>query len=133
MINNLNQFHDKWFSNFSSKISLSNYSFSRFSLKKMSKYMTVKYYTENEFAKQPYQATENSAGYDLFAAESKTFLPRAVDTISIELRWVTPTGFYGKLFPRSGLLRKHFVSIDAGVIDADFRGISLVLMLNHDP
>ena len=95
--------------------------------------MTVKYYTENEFAKQPYQATEHSAGYDLFAAESKTFLPRAVDAISIELRWVIPTGFYGKLFPRSGLLRKHFVSIDAGVIDADFRGISQVLMLNHDP
>ena len=115
------------------EISLSNYSFSRFSLKKMSKYMTVKYYTENEFAKQPYQATEHSAGYDLFAAESKTFLPRAVDTISIELRWAIPTGFYGKLFPRSGLLRKHFVSIDAGVIDADFRSIIQVLMLNHDP
>ena len=37
------------------------------------------------------------------------------------------------MFPRSGLLREHFVSIDAGVIDADFRGIIQVLMLNHDP
>ena len=37
------------------------------------------------------------------------------------------------MFPRSGLLRKHFVSIDAGVIDADFRSIIQVLMLNHDP
>ena len=95
--------------------------------------MTVKYYTENEFAKEPYQATEHSAGYDLFAAETKTFLPKAVDTISIELRWAIPTGFYGKLFPQSGILRTHFVSIDAGVIDADFRGISQVLMLSHDP
>ena len=33
----------------------------------------VKYYTENEFAKEPYQATEHSAGYDVFAAEIKTF------------------------------------------------------------
>ena len=95
--------------------------------------MTVKYYTENEFAKEPYEATEHSAGYDLFAAETKTFLPKAVDTISIELRWAIPTGFYGKLFPQSGILRTHFVSIDAGVIDADFRGISQVLMLSHGP
>ena len=44
-----------------------------------------------------------------------------------------PTGFYGKLFLRSGILKEHFVSIDAGVIDADFRGIILVLILNHHP
>ena len=30
---------------------------------------------------------------------------------------------YVKLFPRSGILREDFVSIDAGVIDAEFRGI----------
>ena len=110
---------------------MSNYSFSSFYLKKMSKYITVKYYTENEFAKEPYQATEHSAGYDVFAAETKTFLPKTVDTILFELRWAVLTGFYGKLCPRSGLLREHFVSIDAGVIDADFRGIIQVLVLNQ--
>ena len=99
----------------------------------MSKYIAVKYYTENEFAKEPYQAAEHSAGYDVFAAEIKTFLPKTVDTLSLELRWAIPTGFYVKLFPQPGLLREHFVSIDAGVIDADFRGIIQVLMLNHDP
>ena len=61
--------------NFSSKIWLSNHSFSSFYLKKMSKYITVKHYVENEFAKEPYQATEHSPGYDVFAAETKTFLP----------------------------------------------------------
>ena len=69
----------------------------------------------------------------MFAAETKTFLPKSVDTLSLELRWAIPTGFYGKLFPRSGILKEHFVSIDAGVIDADFRGIIQVLMLNHHP
>ena len=59
----------------------------------------------------------------MFAAETKPFLPKSVDTLSLQLRWAIPTGFYGKLFPRSGILREHFVSIDAGVIDADFRGI----------
>ena len=71
----------------------------------MSKYITVKYYTENEFRKEPYQVTEHSARYDVFAAETKTFLPKTVDTISLELGWAIPTGFYGKLFPGSGLLR----------------------------
>ena len=104
-----------------------------FLFEKMSKYITVKYYAENEFAKEPCQATEDSAGYDLFAAETKTFLPKSVNTRSLELRWAIPTGFYGKLFPRSGILKEHFVSIDAGVIDADFRGIIQVLMINHPP
>ena len=107
--------------------------FFQFLFEKMSKYITIKYYTENELAKEPYQATENSAGYDVFAAETKTLLPNSVDIISLELRWAIPNGFYGKLFLRSGILREHFVSIDAGVIDADFRGIIQVLMVNHHP
>ena len=40
--------------------------------------------------------------------------------------WYHPgTTIWGKLFSRSGILREHFVSIDAGVIDAEFRGIYL--------
>ena len=97
--------------------------FFQFSFEKMSKYITVYYYAENEFAKEPYQATEDSAWY----------LPKSVDTLSLELRWAIPTGFYGKLLPRSGILKEHFVSIDAGVIDAHFRGIIQFLMLNHHP
>ena len=99
----------------------------------MSQQITVQYYSESEFAKEPYQATEDTAGYDLFAAETKTFLPKTVGTLSIDLRWAIPTGFYGKLFPRSGILKEHFVTIDAGVIDADFRGVVQVLILNHHP
>ena len=69
----------------------------------------------------------------MFAAETKTFLPKTVGTLSIDLRWAIPTDFYGKLFPRSGILREHFVTTDAGVIDADFRGVIQVLILNHHP
>ena len=39
----------------------------------MSKYITIKYHTENELAKEPYQATENSAEYDVFATETIFF------------------------------------------------------------
>ena len=67
----------------------------------------------------------------MFAAETKTFLPKSLDALSLELRWAIPTGFYGKLLSRSGILKEHFVSIDNGVIEADFRGILQVLMINH--
>ena len=96
-----------------------------------SKYITVKYYAESEYAKEPYQASEDAAGYDLFAAETKTLLPKSTDTISLDLRWAIPRGFYGKVFPRSGILKEHFVTIDAGVIDSDFSGIIQVLLVNH--
>ena len=49
-------------------------------------------------------------------------------TLSIDLRWAISTGFYGKLFPRSGILKEHFVTIDA-----DFRSIIQVLTLTHHP
>ena len=52
----------------------------------MSKQVTVKYFEETDFAKEPCQATEGSAGYDLYAAEPKSFLPSSTDTISLDLR-----------------------------------------------
>ena len=53
----------------------------------MSKQIVVKYFQESEYANQPIQATEGSAGYDLFAAEAMTILPRSCETVSIDLRW----------------------------------------------
>ena len=95
------------------------------------KYITVKYFAESKYEKEPYQASEDAAGYDLFAAETKTLLPKSTDAISLDLRWVIPGGFYGKVFPRPGILKEHFVTIDAGVIDSDFSGIIQVLLVNH--
>ena len=42
-----------------------------------------------------------------------------------------PKGYYGKIFPRSGLLRDHFVTCNAGAIDADYRGSVSVILINH--
>ena len=94
-----------------------------------SKYITVKYFAETESAKEPYQVWENAAGYDLFAAEIKTILPKSTDAISLDLRWAIPSGFYGNVFPRSGILKEYFVT---RVIDSDYRGIVQVLLVNHN-
>ena len=39
----------------------------------MSKYITAKYYTENEFAKDPYQATEHSTNMMSLLLKLKVF------------------------------------------------------------
>ena len=38
-----------------------------------------------------------------------------------------------KVFRRSGLLKDHLITCDAGVLDADFREIVWVIMINHHP
>ena len=93
--------------------------------------ITVKYFAENEFFKEPYQATEESAGYDLFAANTLTLFPKNNGCISLAGRFAIPKGFFGKIFPRSGLLRDHLVTCDGGALDADFRGIIQVIMIDH--
>ena len=94
----------------------------------------VKYLVSNnsEHAKEPKQATIDSPGYDLFTAESKTLLPHDVIPITLELLLEIPGGYFGKIYSRSGLLAKYFVSCDAGVIDSSYRGVVLVLMTNHN-
>ena len=76
--------------------------FFQFLFKKMSnsnsQYITVKYYAESEHAKEPCQASEDAAEYDLLAAEAKTLLPNSTDAISLDLRWAIPSAFYGKFF-----------------------------------
>ena len=90
-----------------SKIWLASYIISSVYLK-MSKQILVKYFEESELPKEPIQATEGSAGYDLFEAESITILPPSCDTVSLDLRLVIPKGFYGKIYLRSSILKKTF-------------------------
>ena len=96
----------------------------------MAKEIIVKFFQESEFAKEPTQATEGSAGYDLFAAEVMTILHRNCETVSIDFRWSIPKGFYGKIYPRSSLV-KSMITDDAGLIDSDYRGIVHMLIVNH--
>ena len=95
--------------------------------------ITVKYFAENEFCKEPYQASEDAAGYDLFAAEILTLFPKNNGCISLAFRFAIPKGFYGKIFPQSGLFRDHLITCDTGVLDLDFRGVVQVIMMNHHP
>ena len=75
-----------------------------------------KYTLANDQAIKPGKATIDSAGHDLFAAETKILQPGSCNGVSLELNMEIPKGFFGKIYPRSGLLLNHFVSCDEGVI-----------------
>ena len=93
--------------------------------------MYVKYFAETVFAKEPQKATEESAGYDLYVAEAKRILPGKNDLVCLDLRWAIPKGFYGRIFPRSSLIKENNVTVEAGLTDADYRGLVYVILVNH--
>ena len=86
----------------------------------MSEKLIFKYFPENEFAKEPFLASEDAAGYEVFASEAKTILPKTITCIRLNFKMAIPKNFYGKIYPCSGLFRRHLVTCDAGVIDVDY-------------
>ena len=83
----------------------------------------------------PKYQTPASAGLDLCAAvaEAKTIAPGARMLIPTGLAFAIPDGFEGQVRPRSGLALKHGISIvnTPGTIDADYRGMVQVVLINH--
>ena len=67
----------------------------------------------------------------MFAAKEKALFLHRVTPVTIELKMEIPHGYFGKIYPRSSLLKNYFGSRDAGVIDSDFCGTILVLMTNN--
>ena len=96
----------------------------------MSEKIIVKYFEESESARQPVHATVGSAGYDLFAAQAMTLFPNSCESVSLDCIWEIPKGYYGKIYPHSNLVKK-MITAGAGLIDADYRGIVEMLIVNH--
>ena len=99
----------------------------------MTKQVTVKHYSDSNNVKKPYQVLEDAAGYDVFAAETVTVMPKSFTSISLKMIWSISSGFYGQLFTRSGIFKENLVTVEGGVIDSQFRGEVLVLLFNHQP
>ena len=100
-------------------------------MKTSTEQISIKHTVANDQAIEPRKATINSAGHDLFAAESKILQPVSCNAVSLELNKEIPKRFFGKIYLRSGLLLNHFVSCDGGVIDSDYRGIIKFIMTNQ--
>ena len=82
-------------------------------------------------AVMPRKSSLNAAGFDLASSVDSVVPANGRALIPTDLAMVVPQGTYGRIAPRSGLAVKHFLSVGAGVIDADYRGNVKVLLFNH--
>ncbi|MEM9558326.1 MAG: dUTP diphosphatase [Acidobacteriota bacterium] len=83
----------------------------------------------------PAQASADAAGFDLRAALEKPLRlePRARIAVPTGLALALPRGWEAQVRPRSGLARRHGVTVlnAPGTIDADYRGEIHVLLVHH--
>lgn len=85
--------------------------------------------TEN--AHLPTHGSPFAAGYDLYTTEKITLEPGKQHAFKTGIAMAIPIGLYGRVAPRSGLAYKHGIDVLAGVIDSDYRGEIMVILINH--
>lgn len=81
----------------------------------------------------PARAHDGDAGLDLVAIEALELGPGERGSVGTGLAIELPEGHAGLVVPRSGLARRHGVTLtnSPGLIDAGYRGEVQVLMVNH--
>jgi len=83
-----------------------------------------------EGARLPVRATKGSAGADLCCIEGFVLTPGQRFGVPTGLSVEIPDGYYGRVAPRSGLAARHGIDVLAGVIDSDYRGELIILLVN---
>jgi len=83
----------------------------------------------------PSRAHEGDAGLDLHACEVAHIGPGERWSVGTGVAVEIPEGHAGLVLPRSGLAKRHGISLvnSPGLIDAGYRGEVRVLLLNTDP
>jgi dUTP pyrophosphatase len=86
-------------------------------------------------AQLPTRAHPDDAGLDLYALHAATLPPGQRLTVATGVAIEIPCGQAGLVLPRSGLARRHGISVvnAPGLIDSGYRGEVQVLLLNTDP
>ena len=83
----------------------------------------------------PTRAHDGDAGLDLYALEHVRIGPEERIAVRTGVAVEIPEGHAGLVLPRSGLARRHGISLvnSPGLIDAGYRGEIEVLIINNDP
>ena len=89
----------------------------------------------NEAAVLPTRAHDGDAGLDLYACEAAHIGPGERWSVGTGVAVEIPEGHAGLVLPRSGLAKKHGITLvnAPGLIDSGYRGELRVLLLNTDP
>lgn len=98
----------------------------------MNNHLLIKIHKLENSVQTPKRGTEYSAGYDLCANESLLLLAGERKLIKTGISLEIPSGYYGRIAPRSGIALKYGIDVLAGVIDSDYRGEIGVILYNTD-
>jgi len=79
----------------------------------------------------PTRASEHAAGVDLYSIENVQIDSGKRAAVKTGLSVAIPEGSYGRIAPRSGLAWKAGIDLLAGVVDADYRGELICILINH--
>lgn len=82
--------------------------------------LQIKLLSDN--ATKPKRADDESAGYDIYAAETVILEPQEKALIATDLTVNIPKGYVGLLTSRSGVSSKTHLVVETGKIDAGFQG-----------
>ena len=78
------------------------------------------YFSLSDEAKAPFRATARSAGWDLYAQESRVMPPGSRYAFSTGLRVALPVGHVGRIVARSGLALSAGITALCGSCDEDY-------------
>ena len=76
------------------------------------------------------RATEGSIGLDFYSPANYIIPPHSQLLIPTQIKLRIPLGHYGRLASKSGLAILHQLHVGAGVLDPDYMGEIMVLLIN---
>lgn len=98
-------------------------------ISKVDNILQVQLLTPN--AMLPTRDTPDSAGLDVYSAESVTLAPGIPSAISTDIAVCPPPGTYCHILSRSGPMAHHNIETKAGVVDRDYPGNVKVVLVNN--
>ena len=78
----------------------------------------------------PTRATEESIGLDFYSPADYIIPPHSQLLIPTQIKLQVPLGHYGRLASKSGLAILHQLHVGGGVIDPDYMGEIMILLIN---
>ena len=93
--------------------------------------LKVQYFSNDPEFTVPTIAYGDGAGYDLYSGETITILPHSCEGVNFKFNMAIPQGYFGKIYSRSGLVKRKSITAEGGIIDSGFRGNLFVFLFNH--
>ena len=90
----------------------------------------IKFLKMHPDAKLPTRGSEHAAGLDLYSVETVSIAPGKRAEVRTGVSTAIPVGYYGRVAPRSGLAVESGIDVMAGVIDSDYRGEIVCVLVN---